>query len=443
MDELNNLRKEIEQIDKKLSNLLNERMQLSERIGELKTRYVIPIKDLDREMGILENVGANSKYRTYIMEIYKTIFHASCNIQLKIKRSKNMSDTCILVINPGSTSTKIAVFKNNKEFFKQNIKHSDSDLEKFKKITDQYEFRKETILKTLKEHNFDIATLTSIVGRGGLLRPLKSGVYEVNSTMLTDLESGKYGEHASNLGAIIANEIAKELNIKSYIVDPVCVDELEPLARFSGLKELPRTSIFHALNVKAVANNYAKSIGKKLNELNLIVAHMGGGITVSALKKGAAVEINHGIYEGPFSPERMGAMPTLPLIKYCKNLTDAQIKEIVAGKGGLKSLIGTSDAIEIEKEIEKGNKEFELAYEALAYQVAQAIGARAAVLFGKVDAIILTGGLAYSKEYLDRWITERVQFIAPIALLPGENEMEALAAGGFRVETGEEESKIY
>lgn len=354
-----------------------------------------------------------------------------------------MSNYKLLVINPGSTSTKIAIFENEKQIFKATIKHSLDDLKDFRTILEQTDYRLNLIREELNKADYSINDFSAIAARGGMLRPLESGTYEVNEEMLSDINSAKWGEHASSLGAVIAWKLCKGTNIKSYITDPVCVDELEPLARYTGIKDLPRKSIFHALNVKSVARYYAKSIGKPLTELNLVIAHMGGGISVSALRKGRVVEVNHGIYEGPFSPERCGIIANLALIEYCENLDRRRIKELVAGNGGLADLLGTSDALEVENRIEKGDDHAREVLESMAYKVSQEIGARATVLFGKVDAIIITGGLAYSKDYLNKWIEERVKFIAPIVVIPGENEMQALALGTLRVLTGEEKSKIY
>ena len=354
-----------------------------------------------------------------------------------------MSNFKLLVINPGSTSTKIAVFEDEEQIFKATVRHALDELKGFKNVFEQIDYRLDLILKELSKANYTISDFSAVVARGGMLRPLESGTYEVNEAMLDDLRSMKWGEHASSLGAIIAWELCKDTDKKSYMVDPVCVDELESLAKYTGIKNLSRASIFHALNVKSVARQYAKSIGKNLSDVDLIVAHMGGGITVSALRKGRAVEVNHGIYEGPFSPERCGNIANLTLLNYCKNLDPKRIKELIAGKGGLADLLGTSDALEVEKRIENGDDYAREVFESMAYKVSQEIGARATVLFGRVDAIIITGGLAYSRDYLNKWIEERVRFIAPVVIIPGENEMQALSLGAIRVLSGEEKAKIY
>ncbi len=349
----------------------------------------------------------------------------------------------ILVVNPGSTSTKIGLFEDSTELWTETIRHEPDELKRFATVWEQYPYRKKIIMEILEKKGVLKEKIAAVAGRGGLFRPLKGGTYLVNEKMLKDAEAAERGSHASNIGAVIAWEIAQEFSVKSYIIDPVCVDELEDLARFSGIPELPRTSIFHALNVRAVARKYAEQLGADFQTLNLIVAHMGGGITVTALKKGRAVQISHGLYEGAFTPERCGNMPNLPLVEYADKTPREEFKKLISGKGGLYAYLGTSNALEIEKEIENGNEYFKTVYEAMAYQISEQIGARAAVLCGRVDAIILTGGLAYSKDYLNKWIAERCSFIAPIACMPGENEMEALAEGAFRVLSGKETAGEY
>ncbi|MCG0275575.1 MAG: butyrate kinase [Thermosediminibacteraceae bacterium] len=351
----------------------------------------------------------------------------------------------ILAINPGSTSTKIAVFENEDLVFEEKIAHSSEELSKFDSITAQYPFRKKLILEVIKQKSYNLSGLKAVVGRGGLLKPLEGGTYAVNDRMLEDLKNGTYGEHASNLGGIIAYEIGQELGIPAFIVDPVVVDELEPVARITGLPEIKRRSVFHALNQKAVARRLAKDLGKSYEELNLIVAHLGGGITVGAHKKGRVIEVNNGLDgEGPFSPERAGRLPAMDFARLIisKNLSIKEIKKMLAGNGGLVAHFGTNDAREIKKMIQEGNEEAKLVYEAMAYQVAKEIGACAAVLCGKVDAVILTGGLAHD-EMLVNWIKERISFIAPVYIYPGEDELKALAEGALRVLSGEEKPKEY
>lgn len=351
----------------------------------------------------------------------------------------------LLVINPGSTSTKIAVFENEKSIFEETLRHSTEEISKYDKIYDQYEFRMNIILDVLDKNGIDINTLDCIVGRGGLFRPIESGTYKVNEKMLEDAKVGVQGEHASNLGAIIANEIAKKIDIPAYIVDPTVVDEMEDVARISGMPEIKRRSIVHALNQKAVARRYAKSIGKKYEDLNLIVAHLGGGISVSPHKKGRMVDVNNALEgEGAFSPERSGGLPVGDLVDLCYSgkYTYKEMKKKIKGKGGLVSYLGTNDGREVDKMIEKGDKNAELVYKAMAYQVAKEIGEMATVLHGDVDAIILTGGIAYDKMFT-KWVEDSVKFIAEVVIYPGEDELMALNEGGLRVLRGEEEAKEY
>jgi butyrate kinase len=351
----------------------------------------------------------------------------------------------ILTINPGSTSTKIAIFDNEKPVLETTLRHPAEEINGFHTIFDQYEFRKNVILETLNENGINLTKLNAVVGRGGLLKPIQGGTYKVTENMLEDLKVGVLGEHASNLGGIIANEIAKQLNIPAFIVDPVVVDEMNDVARISGKPELARKSIFHALNQKAVARRAAKEMGKNYDEVNVIVAHLGGGISVGAHQAGSVVDVNNALDgEGPFSPERTGGLPVGDLAKMCFSgkYTLDDIKKKIKGNGGLVAYLGTNDAREVGQMIEKGNKEAELVYEAMAYQVAKEIGSCAAVLSGKVDAIVITGGIAYDKTFV-KWIKDRVEFISQVIVYPGEDEMIALAEGGLRVLRNEEEAKIY
>lgn len=359
---------------------------------------------------------------------------------------KNMHDTLrLLIINPGSTSTKIAIFDNEKPVLEQTLRHSNEELAPYASIIDQFEFRKNVILNTLNEKGINITKLNAVVGRGGLVKPVEGGTYRVNERMLEDLKVGVMGQHASNLGGIIANEIASQLNIPAFIVDPVVVDEMEDIARLSGMPEISRVCIFHPLNQKAVARRAAKDMGSKYEDMNFIIAHMGGGISVGAHRKGRVVDVNNALDgEGPFSPERTGGLPVHELIKLCYSgkYTYAELRRKIAGEGGLVAYLGTNDGREVEKRINNGDKKAELVYEAMAYQVAKEIGSCAAVLEGKVDAILLTGGLAYDKKLVD-WIKERVEFISEVRVYPGEDEMIALAEGGLRVLRGEEKEKEY
>lgn len=351
----------------------------------------------------------------------------------------------ILVINPGSTSTKIGVFDNEVSILEKTIRHESEAIQSFENIIDQYEFRKRTILETLDQEGINISKLSAVCGRGGLLRPIEGGTYRVNELMLEDLRNGYAGQHASNLGGIIAYEIAAGLNIPAYIVDPVVVDEMEPIARISGFPLIERKSIFHALNQKAVARRIAKEMGKRYDELNLIVTHMGGGITVGVHKQGKVIDVNNGLNgEGPFSPERAGTVPAGDLVALCFSgeYFREEIMKMLVGQGGLVGYLGTNNSVEVEKMIAAGDRDATLIYEAMAYQIAKEIGAASAVLSGKVDAIILTGGLAYGKEFVQS-ITDRINWIADVIVHPGENELQALNEGALRVLRGEEQVKEY
>jgi butyrate kinase len=351
----------------------------------------------------------------------------------------------LLMLNPGSTSTKIGVYEDEKEVLIETLRHSAEEIGQYATIVDQIDFRKNVILDVLKDKNFDITTLSAVVGRGGLLKPIEGGTYAVNDAMLEDLRVGVLGQHASNIGGIIANEIAKGLNIPAYIVDPVVVDEMDEVARISGMPEIQRASIFHALNQKAVAKRYANEVNKDYSELNLIVAHLGGGISVGAHKGGRVVDVNNALDgEGPFSPERSGGLPVGDLVKLCFSgkYSEAEIKKMITGKGGIVAYLGTNDAKAVDDRAAAGDKEAKLIFDAMGYQVAKEIGKAAAVLSGKVDAIILTGGIAYSKNLVS-YIKERVEFISQVIVYPGEDEILALAEGGLRVLRGQETAKEY
>lgn len=351
----------------------------------------------------------------------------------------------LLIINPGSTSTKIGVYEDETKMLDETLRHSSEEIAEYTTIYEQFEFRKNVILEVLKEKDIDINSLSAIVGRGGLLKPIEGGTYKVNEVMLEDLKVGVLGQHASNLGGIIANEIARNLNIPAFIVDPVVVDELEEVARISGIPDIQRKSIFHALNQKAVAKRYANDIEKKYEEINVIVAHLGGGISVGAHKAGRVIDVNNALDgEGPFSPERSGGLPIGDLVKMCYSgkYTHDEIKKKINGKGGFVAHYNTNDARAVAQAMRDGDKKAELLLKAMAYQVAKEIGKCAAVLCGKVDAILLTGGIAYGKE-ITGFIRERVEFIAPVVVYPGEDELLALAQGGLRVLRGEEAAKEY
>lgn len=323
----------------------------------------------------------------------------------------------LLIINPGSTSTKIAVFEDRKKKLDKTWRHSFNT--------------KKLILKYLARKGIDLNSFHAIVSRGGLLRPMKSGTYRVTKKMVEDLKSNRFGKHASNSGAIIAFEIGKKHHLPAFIVNPVVVDELSPLARISGLPEIKRKSIFHALNQKMVAETAASRMNKKYNEVNFIVAHLGGGISIGAHRRGKVIDVNNALDgEGPFSPERSGSLPCGDLVRMCFSgkFSENQMLEKICGKGGLKAHMGTKNAEAVQKRIKRGDKKALLIYQALAYQVAKQIGAMAAVLKGRIDAIILTGELARSK-ILVNWIKERIKFLADVKIYPGNEEMLGLALG--------------
>ncbi|MDK2871004.1 MAG: butyrate kinase [bacterium] len=350
----------------------------------------------------------------------------------------------ILVINPGSTSTKVSVFENDKELFSETLRHSKEELSKYSRIIDQYQFRKEIIFDFLRRNNIAVSSLSAVVGRGGLLKPIPGGTFLVNEEILEDLKTAKYGEHASNLGAILAYEIAKEAGCPAYIVDPVVVDELEDIARVSGLKGLNRRSIFHALNQKAVARKAARDLGKDYSKVNLIVAHLGGGISIGAHKGGRVVDVNNALNgDGPFTPERCPTIPTLKLLElFRKGMSLDTLMKRIVGSGGLVAYFGTNSALDVERKIDSGDFLAETVLRAMAYQISKWIGKMASALEGNIDAIVITGGMAHSKRIVS-WIRERVSFLAPVMVYPGEDEMEALAFGALRVLRGEEEHKIY
>ncbi len=350
----------------------------------------------------------------------------------------------ILVINPGATSTKFAIYAGEKPSLKKVIDHSGRDLQRFKRVFDQYQYRLELIKGTLNEAGVNLQELTAVIARGGLLKPIESGTYSVNKKMLKDLEKAERGEHASNLGAVLAYNIGQELGIPAFIADPVAVDELEPIARISGLADIERVSLFHALNHKAVARKVAQKLGKQYEDMNFIVAHLGSGISIGTHKKGRVVDVNDAKDEGPFSPDRCGGVPAYQLVKLCYSgkYNFQQMKEKIMPQGGMFSYLGTKDLREIENIAKGGDDKARLLLEALAYQIAKDIGAHATVLCGKVDGIVLTGGIAYSQFIVDK-IIERVKFIAPVEVVSGEEELESLALAALRVLTGECEAKIY
>lgn len=350
-----------------------------------------------------------------------------------------------LIINPGSTSTKIGVFENETLLFEETLRHSTEEIAQYATIVDQKDFRKEIILNLLASKDFDIKSLDLVVGRGGMLKPIPGGTYAVSDELLHDLEIGKQGQHASNLGGILAREIGDSIGKPSFIVDPVVVDELEPASRYSGVPELPRTSVFHALNQKAVAKRYAKEIGKSYDELNLIVVHMGGGVSVGPHKHGKVVDIFNALDgDGAFSPERSGAVPVGQLVKMCFSgqYTEKEVYKKLVGNGGFNAYLGTNDMRDVEKMVDEGDAKAKEVRDAFIQQMSKNIGAMATLLNGKVDQIIVTGGIAYDKAVV-AGLKERCEWIAPFTVYPGEDELLALAQGGLRVVTGAEKAMEY
>lgn len=351
----------------------------------------------------------------------------------------------ILAINPGSTSTKIAVFEGGKELFATTLRHSAEQIGRYPSIIDQFSFRRQVIVEALQSAAVDIGSLDAVVGRGGLTRPVVSGVYEVGDAMIDELTNRPTGQHASNLGALLARDIARMAGVKAYIADPVVVDELQDVARLTGLPELERVSIFHALNQKAMARCYADSVGRRYEELNLVVVHLGGGISVGAHRRGEVVDVNNALNgDGPFSPERAGGLPSLALADLCFSgrYSRDEVAKMINGRGGVVAHLGTNNMIEVEDRVSGGDVQSKLVLDAMCYNVAKLIGSMAVVLCGEVDAVILTGGIAYS-HYVCSYIERMVRFVAPVVVMAGENELEALADNAQRVLDGRIEARQY
>jgi butyrate kinase len=357
-----------------------------------------------------------------------------------------MTTRLILAINPGSTSTKFAIYEEENKVFELTLAHSIDELSEYKKIADQFHFRKDIIMKELTDRKTDFSRIAAVVGRGGLIKPIESGVYRVNDKMKDDLRNGVMGQHASNLGGLIADELASSLpNAMAFIVDPVVVDEMQPVARISGHPEIKRVSIFHALNQKAVGRMFAFSAGCKYEDLNLIIAHMGGGISVGAHKKGKVIDVNNSLYgDGPFSPERSGSLPSVQLADICFSgkYSHDEIRSMITGKGGLVAYLGTNSFKEVCNMADAGVEKAKLISQALSYQVGKQIGAMASVLDGKVDAIILTGGLAHNTSHVNR-IRSMVEFIARVEIYPGDDEIHSLVFNGLLALDGKVEIKTY
>lgn len=354
--------------------------------------------------------------------------------------------TKILVINPGSTSTKIAVFEGERLIMSETIRHFIEELVHYPTIVSQYEYRLDIILGTLEIEKIPLNEIKIVMGRGGLTYPLKSGIYEVDDRMLTHVRKGVLGKHASNLGPMLAFYIAKQIDgAKAYIADPVVTDELLPIARITGHPRFERRSIFHALNQKAVARMYAKSIKRKYEELKLIVVHMGGGVSVGVHEYGQVVDVNNALDgEGPFSPERSGTLPVGQLIEacFCGNFTEEEVRSMVVGEGGMVAYLKTNNMIDIEERAQDGDADAGLFIDAFVYQVAKDVGAMATVLEGSVDSIILTGGIAYSQTIVEK-LTQKVNYISNVSVFPGEDEMAALALNARMLIEGELEPQKY
>ena len=349
----------------------------------------------------------------------------------------------LLILNPGSTSTKLAVYDGEQPLFVESIVHTAEELAPYDHVADQYEFRQELVLRCLEQHQIPLDSLTAIVSRGGLLTPIEAGAYEVNDDMVWQLKYKPQNEHASNMGAMIARSISKRLGIPAYIYDGVTVDELLPINKITGLPFLRRKGMGHNLNTRAAAMHYAESNGKQYKDITVIVAHLGGGITVN-LHHNGRVEDSINDEEGPFSPERSGGLPMFDIIRLCFDGKYSYHTMMNQDKrqGGLVAHLGTTDSRQVEKMIQDGDEHAKLIYDAMALNVSKFIAKLAPGVCGKVDAIILTGGIAYSKYFTD-YIRKHVEFIAPVVVYPGEDEMRSLALGGLRVLRGEEVAKTF
>ena len=357
----------------------------------------------------------------------------------------------ILVINPGSTSTKISVYKDKNEMFTKTLRHSAGELAPFKNVVSQFDFRKKTILAALKENDINVNDLSVVIGRGGFIKPIPSGVYKVSAAMLDDLRNARGGEHASNLGAMLADDIAKDVakesgkEVPALIADPIVVDEMDPVAKVTGSAEITRISVFHALNQKAIAKRFAKEHGQKYEDLNLIVAHLGGGVSVGIHKHGKVVDVNNALTgDGPFSPERSGGLPAGQLVDICFSgkYTKEQVYKLINGKGGMVSYLGTNSFLDVSNAADGGDEKAAFIMEAFIYQLSKEIGSLAPVVNGKVDAILITGGMAHNEEAMKK-VEEKIKFIAPVYIYAGEDEMGALAQNAYAVLSGDEEVKTY
>jgi len=350
----------------------------------------------------------------------------------------------ILAINPGSTSTKVALYEDERPLLDMTLRHTHEELARFHAISEQMEWRRDMVLQGVEKHGFSISDLSAVIGRGGLTKPMKGGIYEVNEAMEYGLRH-PWMQHACNLGGLIAHEIARKAGVKAYIADPGVVDEMDEMVHLTGLPQIRRISIFHALNQRAIARAHAHRMGRAYEDMNLIVVHLGGGISVGAHRKGVVVDNNNALNgDGPFAPERSGTLPTVSLVDMCFSgeYTREQMLKMLAGKGGLMAHLGTNSVIAVVERIEAGDEHARLVLDAMCYNVGKQIGAMAAALSGEVDGILLTGGIAHS-EYVVERIRRQCEFLAPVTVYPGENEMQALMENALAVLRGEMTPQVY
>ncbi len=358
-------------------------------------------------------------------------------------REKTDRQFCLVVVNIGSTSTKAAVFRNAAPAAQETISYTREELALYPGLAEQLPRREKDLLDFLARNSIGTGQIDIVVSRGGLGRPSPAGAYNISEKMCDDLLAGRFGKHPSALGPAMALELAKQSGKPAIVIDPPSTDEFEPIARFSGIPEIERKSAFHALNQKAAARRAAGKLGRAYDDVNFVVAHLGGGITVGAHKKGKVIDCTHGLAEGPFTPERAGSLPTMDLLDWSASVSDRKkVQSRLVGQGGLAAYVNTNDARKVADMVRAGDQKAELVFRAMAYQTAKDIGSMATVLMGELDGIVLTGGLAFS-EILTGWLSEAVKFIAPVFIFPGEDEMAALAEGGLRVLRGEEEVKEY
>jgi len=350
----------------------------------------------------------------------------------------------ILAINVGSTSTKVAFYRDSERLVQETITYNSADLARYAELKDQLPLREGDLRKFIEKNAIDMSNVALVISRGGLGRPAPAGAYAIDERMCDDLMQGRYGKHPSALGPSMALGLARHYHMPAVVIDPPSTDEFQPLARVSGLPEIERKSAFHALNQKAAARKAARQMNKRYEEVNLVVAHLGGGITIGAHEKGRVIDCTHGLSEGPFTPERAGALPTQDLLDLAQSgrVSPKDLSKKLVGQGGLAASLGTTNAVEVEKAVGGGHAKSELIYRAMAYQVAKDIGAMATVLGGRIDGIVLTGGIAHS-EMLTGWVKQRTEFIAAVFIFPGEDEMEAMAEGSLRILRGEEAPRAY